>query len=152
MFKKISIITFLSTVSILFIIVLFNYFTKKTINQPPLLQNPTPTTFIPINTTPSIEDQLKIQTQSDKKFSDWQKDIYKNYPWYNSLPLQTDNYFVYFDLDEKKFIAYLYPKTSSKASLEEQVISFKNEIITQLGVLGADSSKYIFQWIIQSEP
>ncbi len=152
MFKKIIIITFIASVVIIVINVIYGYFTKPIINQPPLLQNPTPTTFIPLDKTPSLQEQLKIQTESDKKFSDWQKGIYKNYPWYNNLPHQSDNYFIYFEKKKKKFIAYLYPKTSSKTSLEEQVNSFKNEIITQLGVLGIDSSKYIFKWIVQSEP
>lgn len=98
-----------------------------------------------------LEDQIKTQAEADKNYGEWEKNVLKNYPWYNQLPLQADNYFVYFDLDKKIFIGKLYPKKSSNLSIETQVNTFKNEIITQLKTLGVDIAKFSFQWLTNPE-
>ncbi len=146
--KKIAFIIFISLGLFLFFV--YPFFNKSLNNQQqPINNNPTPTPVI-INTrsmsvSPTIiseDEQLRLQTEADKKFSEWQKDIYKNYPWYNSLPLQEDTYFVYFDLDKKIFIAELYRDTTG---------DLKIEIFEKLKNLGVDTEKYTFQWIIKSQ-
>src|SRR5438132_249205 len=86
---------------------------KKEVPSSAPITTPTPI-LVPVSTaTPMpLDKQLINQTEADKNFSAWQKDIQTNYPWYNNLPLQEDGYFVYFDLDQKTFFAYLYPKSS----------------------------------------
>lgn len=89
--------------------------------------------------TISIEDQTRAQTEADKRVADIQEEILKNYPWYNQLPLHTDSYFVYFDVDKKKFIGQLY-------SSNNQFDSLKNEAISKLQSIGVNTSAFTFEW------
>jgi len=100
----------------------------------------------------SQDDKMKMQEISDQNYTKWQKINDSNYPWYNNLPLQTDNYFVYFDLDKKIFIGKLYPKQSSSISIDSQTASMKTEINLTLIKLGIDTTKYSFDWQITPEP
>ena len=107
----------------------------------------------PINTTlpiqiKSTEEQIKEQAEADRNAGLKQEEINKNYPWLDKLPIQTNNYFVYFDTDSKFFIGKLYPKNSSTTSINTQVSNFKKEIIAKLNSLEIDTSKYTFNWKI----
>lgn len=99
-----------------------------------------------------VADQLKIQSVADQDFGAWQANIYKNYPWYNKLPLQTTSYYIYFDLDKKRFISDLYPKTSSSTLVEDQVNQFKKDITNKLAGFGIDTARYEFEWNTHPEP
>src|SRR5690349_3947374 len=81
--------------------------------------------------TPTITIQQAIQDQqkADTNYSNWRKEIDKNYPWMGSLPLQTDNYFVYFDQENKKIIGKIYTPDQT-----EQIKSEVTAKLTQLGV------------------
>ena len=72
----------------------------------------------------AIEDQKKV----DAEYSNWQEDINTNYPWLKKLPLYSDKYFVYFDINKKIFISKLYPKVT------DNVNDMKTEIVRQLKV------------------
>lgn len=100
----------------------------------------------------SEEDQIQVQKQADKNFAQWQADIYKNYPWYDNLPLKTNNYFVYFDVSSKKFIANLYPSQSSPMGIDNQVNIFKEEILAKLKKFNIEVDKYEFSWKITPKP
>lgn len=100
----------------------------------------------------SIEEQIKVQEKADRDFGEWSKNLYDNYPWYNNLPLNTNDYFVYFDPDKKQFFADLYPKTSSTIPQNNQVQRFKEEVTSKLQSFGIDLSKYPIVWEIKPEP
>lgn len=89
-----------------------------------------------------IEDQVKIQSQADKNFGDWQLQVITNYPWYKQLPLQTESYFVYFDLDTKTLFAKIY----SNPSDESRIIIIKNEVSSRLTALGVDLTTFPIEW------
>lgn len=108
-------------------------------------------TTISVENVP-LEDQIKNQTEADRNFAEWQKNIYKNYPWYDSFPIRTTNYFVYFDIEKKGFIAKLYPKTDSPISINEQTVGLKNEILEKLKNLNIDTTKYTIHWDIVPKP
>ncbi len=135
--KKLYILIFLSALIILSSLM---YILKKAttlpINpQPSPFPTITPAVFsspTPLPPPQSLQDQLKIQTEADKNFADRQNEVLRNYPWYNSLPIQTNKYFVYFDLKNKMLIALLYPKQSSSISINSQVEEFKAEITLRL--------------------
>lgn len=93
-------------------------------------------------------ESLKIQTQADKNFGDWQKDIYVNYPWYDKLPLQTNTYYVYFDLTKKKMIALLYPDKTATSPFYQQIDSLKKEVVGKLQGLGIPGSEGEIEWVI----
>lgn len=154
--NKTTTIIIASTATVIFLYLLYVLlnipFGKK---EQPMINVPIPTPIPTRSAIPSLspsvppmDEQLRLQTEADKKFSDWQKEIYKNYPWYDSLPLQEEKYFIYFDLDQKKFIAYLYPSKSSPESVDRQTNSLQREIMQRLASLGIETSKYLFQWSI----
>ncbi len=93
--------------------------------------------------SPSITNS---QSQADKNYGELWKQTLENYPWYNSLPLQTKTYFVYFDLSTKEFTAKLYPTNSS--SQDTQVSQMKQEILSKLTSLGVDITQFKINWLV----
>ncbi len=118
---------------------LFNPSQQRTIPSP----NQTNPTSIPQETglPPSIQNDIQIQLEADKKFSQLEKQRSDNYPWYDKLPLQTDKYFVYFDINQQKFIGDIY--SASEGAL------IKNEVSQKLKDLGVDINKYPIEWTNQ---
>lgn len=100
----------------------------------------------------SIEDKQKVQDQADQHFGEWQQSVNAKYPWYLTLPLQTDTYFFYFDLTSKSFIGLLYPSLSSKTAVDSQVASMKTTIEAQLTKLNIPYAKYPITWSVTPEP
>lgn len=111
----------------------------------------TPTQIPQSFPTPSLIEELNRQTEADINVNNIQNDVLQKYPWYNDLPIQETNYFVYFDVPQKSFIALLYPQSSSSISQEEQVASFKTEIISQLQKLGVNTNVLPIEWQIKPE-
>lgn len=100
-------------------------------------------TTIP-QTAISVGDTNNIQVQSDENFGDWQNQIYNQYPWYDQLPLQTNEYYTYFNIDSKEFISSLYisPSDTKKIQL------LKNEVLQKLQGFGVNTTVYKFAWNI----
>lgn len=61
--------------------------------------------------SPEVQQAIAEQMQADQEYGDWQANNSNNYPWLRKLPLTSEKYFVYFDLNKKVFIGRLYPKT-----------------------------------------
>ncbi len=92
----------------------------------------------------SQQDQNNIQLQSDGQFGQWQSQLYTTYPWYDNLPLQTNDYFTYFDTSTKQFISSLYVSQTDSGKIQ----SLKQEVIQQLQSFGVDTTAYKFVWNI----
>ena len=106
-------------------------------------------------TTVSVEntsqaDQEKSQTIADQNYIEWEKSVDQSYPWLEKLPLETENYFFYFDIDTKSFVGQLYPSGSSEISEADQVTAMKAEIMTSLTNLGIPTT-FPFDWQITKE-
>lgn len=124
---------------------------KKTVPNPVIQQSPSPTTN-QSQQSPTTEEQIKTQSAADQDFAQKAKQVQQSYPWYNQLPFQNTDYFVYFNLDSKEFIARLYPKQSASQSIDEQVNNFKAEITSRLTVIGVDVNQYTINWEVNPEP
>lgn len=99
----------------------------------------------------SEEDQVKEQERSDANFRQWEQTVQQNYPWLDSLPLHTDSYFFYFDIDTKMFIGKLYPKESDSTAEDDQVTAMKEEIMKELIRLGVPTTQYPITWKVLPE-
>lgn len=90
----------------------------------------------------SIEDQNSIQLQSDDQFGAWQSKLYESYPWYDNFPLQTSDYFTYFDIDTKQFVSDIYgdPKNTQRIDV------IKLEVLQQVQSFGININNYKFVW------
>lgn len=124
--------------------VIFILTQKKPESTPVAL--PTPTIF-PTTTPPPQEEAMQIQSEADRDYGEWQKTVYETYPWYNQLPLKTDNYYVYFDLDTKEMIAYLYPAADTPE--EQQITLMKREILRKLQLLNTPFEEDSVRWVIE---
>lgn len=95
----------------------------------------------------SQAEKDQIQLQADANFGQWQNSLYQNYPWYDLLPIQSNAYFVYFDINTKRFIATLYTSPS-----DSQIGELKKDILTQFQTLGIPSNKYTIVWKYDPNP
>jgi len=137
---------------ILFLVLILGIFlfilSTPTSNQP----NNSPTVPVPTGIqrppTPTLtqEQIMQDQLKADQNYAEWQKNVIDTYPWYNSLPLQTSSYFVYFDLDKKSFIGKLYPNTNDATPVADQENALKQQIISQLTSLDIPTKQYPILW------
>lgn len=98
----------------------------------------------PTNPLPTqLQEKAEHQSAADKLYGELWTDVQKKYPWYDKLPLQTSEYFVYFDLSKKSFIADIYPSTPDQAPF------IKRAVTTQLSNLGVDIQNYPIEWKVQ---
>lgn len=118
---------------------------KKSSVSPSVI--PTPVTSdlpIPVVSNPDEVNPTTVarlqeeQTKADYDYGIKQQQRYTDYPWHDSLPLQTDNYFIYFDTDELKFFGQIYNKENEEAT--------KEEILTRLRELGITVENYEIIW------
>lgn len=88
------------------------------------------------------DEQIQLQAEADRNFAQAQKEILENYPWFLKLPILTDQYFVYFDLEKKIFVAKLY--IGGNKSLVEPL---KKEVLAALESCDIDTSIYQISWV-----
>lgn len=99
----------------------------------------------------SEEEKMHNQALSDKYYSEIQDTILKTYPWYNYFPIKGQNYFVYFDLDQKGFFALLYPQKSSSVTIDNQVNNLKEIITDRLRNIDTKTLTLPIEWEIKPE-
>ncbi len=92
---------------------------------------------LPSSSSPQNQN---AQETADKNFSDQVAKIYSQYPWYSKLPIQTDNYFVYFDIKTKRFTAKIYDASNRLSS--NDVTQIKNAVTQTLSGFGVNLSTY----------
>jgi|GEM_PF-3524881 len=103
----------------------------------------------PLN--PTQMHLMKQQAQAEADDAQLQETIQKTYPWIDKLPLQSDNYFFFFDVEKKSFIGKLYPQTTDETSLETQVNTMKAAIIEELNNLAIPTTQFPIDWQITPE-
>lgn len=94
------------------------------------------------NITTSQEAQ-NAQSAADQNYNLHQEELQKNYPWLSVLPLQTNDYFVYFDTDTKTFRATLYVNDSD----QPQINTLKKTILSQMQQLEIPTETFPITWI-----
>lgn len=132
--KKISLIIII----IVFITIILGLFYNQITKPKQTIQQPLPTTIMPTTVIPQTSATQILE--SDQNWGNKSQEINSNYPWLDQFPLTTDEYFVYFDINKKLFIAKIF---SSKTE------DTKTKISNELAQKGIDITKYIIQWEIQ---
>jgi hypothetical protein len=94
----------------------------------------------------SSQQIIKNQSAADQDYALASQKILDKYPWIDSLPLDTKDYFVYFDEDKVQMIGRLYPQSNSPISQENQIDAIKIEAQKKLDDLKVDTAKYPVQW------
>lgn len=134
------ILAVLGIVLVILIIVLNIYSAKKAQEAQNAGVTPTPT--LGLYPTLSLKDQVKTQQQSDVDTGHLKAETDKQYPWLDKLPLETTEYFIYFDEDKKKFIAKIYLKNRT-------VEVVKNEVVAELQQQEFPLNTYPIEWIVK---
>lgn len=156
--KTIFIIILVTAIIILSILFLLSSSKQK--NQPGIQKviifSPPPTVTPSITPTGSynqLTQQQKndYQIQSDQNIQNIQNKILQQYPWYPRLPLQSTNYFVYFDPPSETFIVKLYPQKNSATPIDNQVSNLKTAVIQRINTLGSNAGKYKIDWRVTPE-
>lgn len=93
-------------------------------------------------------DAAAEQQAGDVTFGKITQQNLSNYPWLGSLPIQSSQYFVYFNVQQRKFLATIYPNKKSTMSLQDQTASIKAAISQQLSGMGIPTTVYPFVWTI----
>lgn len=93
---------------------------------------------------PEIQQGRDQQAMLDDQWSKIQQNIYANYPWYDSLPISSPDYFVSFDIAQNAILATLFPKDPTDPL---QIEAIKKEVIDALTSIKVDPSrvKIIYQ-------
>lgn len=112
--------------------------------------SPTPTSLKPYEQL-SEEEKHYYQTIADDYYSKMQDAILKAYPWYNYFPIKGQDYFVYFDLDQKKFFGLLYPQKSSPVPIDDQISLLKEIITDRLRNVDVKTLDLPLEWEIKLE-
>jgi len=135
--KKIS--SFIIGLSFTFLILfaVYNYLVK-TRNEKKIDLNLKITPSVAIIPTDSVKIGPLELSKTDDNWGKKAKEINQNYPWLQKLPLQTDEYFVYFDINKNLFVAKIFNK--------DQVEKIRQEIFTSLSYLEINYANYQFQW------
>lgn len=99
-----------------------------------------------VTESPELAAAINDQKKVDQEYGNWQDDTRNQFPWRKSLPLYSDNYYVYFDIENKKFIGLLYPGSSeSTDNIKQEILKvFREEDIPQ--------TQYEFDWKITPKP
>ncbi len=146
MFNKLTVIILLIILIILSLGIIF--LTKQTYKPTPpeAVQMFSPTPKISSRPELTREEVLKNQSEADKNYASWQQDVVTNYPWYTKLPIERNDYYVYFNLNKKEFIARLYINSKSQIPIDQQITSFKDSVLNDLITIGVDTNSYKINW------
>lgn len=145
--KKIIFFTIIIIAIIIFLILFLSSLKKLPKIQPnkPTPNITLPTTIVPTSSFPPVTP-ARDQGGADKNYSNQMQYVFNKYPWYKKLPLQTINYFVYFDFNKQEMVGEMYAGQNSLT--QEQVANYKKSVDSQLSSLGVDLQKYPVDWQI----
>lgn len=88
------------------------------------------------------------QISDDYEFAKYWDNIYREYPWYKKLPIVTDNYKIYWVIQEKSFRIRL---TVSENSPEEQKKDFVNKALKDIEELTGVSYENYPYYVLYTE-
>lgn len=88
-----------------------------------------------------LKQAIVSQKKADQEYAGWEKSVMDKYPWRKKLPLTSEKYFVFFDINNKVFIARLYPKQG------DDIEQLKSEILKELKEgKGIPVDNYKIEW------
>lgn len=142
--KKIAIIAIAAVLMLCFGLIFIIFSPKSEINSNEQSQIIRPTK-LPRQQDVTMKENAAIQKQKniDKVFADKERRIKAEYPWIYNLPLQSDKYFVYFDLQNKVFIGLLYPKTGNNVEQLKTIVMQELKLAKKIPV-----ENFKFEWTI----
>lgn len=94
--------------------------------------------------TPDIQElisevEAKTLTGRDYIYAQATIDFIKKYPWYEKMPINTQEYLIVYDLDKSSFRIVLKMSPTSPESQKNAAI---NSALQDIKSIGADSTKY----------
>lgn len=112
---------------------------KETSSRPPLLPTPTrvQSNMFPLIVTPDMEKEKELETQYglDRQV------LLEEKPWLLQLPLQSYNYFVFYNVEKDQIIVDVYFYLSSPVDKSKQINDAKQDALYALNKAGMDTNK-----------
>lgn len=104
------------------------------------LSKPTsPFTFIDPSVTPTtLNEDIAIQLKADYEYAHEAESIERAFPWLTDLPLDEEEYFVYFNFNENRFVARIYDP--------EKESGLQAEIYSRLKIMDIPVDDYQIEW------
>ncbi len=106
-------------------------------SAPTYLSAPVPT---------SSADAYAQQAQADRYYGEKYDQLFKKYPWINSLPFLTSKYFVYFDTSSGGFEGIIYLRNGQQPT-DVYLNSNKEEVMKKLKEIGVEVEQYSIHWV-----
>ncbi len=97
-------------------------------------------TFISMRSDDTKDEDISSTIEGDASFSKVMSSIYDKYPWYKNMPINTDGYFIVWDLEKSQFRIRLKASSESSQSNKDALLS---EALRHLkSVVNEDFSNY----------
>ncbi|NIT03682.1 hypothetical protein GTO10_01995 [Candidatus Saccharibacteria bacterium] len=92
-----------------------------------------------------IEEEARQQAADDFLVAEAEKDFYKTYPWYASIPIETNEYVIVYNFEKEAFRIRL---TLGENALGAEVEAAKNRALGDLEAIGVDLNEYSYYFLI----
>ena len=99
-------------------------------------------------TIPLSEEEIKIegskQTEGDLSFTKAYNEFLNDYPWYQSLPIEKEEYRIIYDFNKKSFRIRLKIEINDEIR-KEAVIQEALKDLTKIGVINPEKNYYVLE-------
>jgi len=119
---------------IIFITIVLGIFYNQITKPKSFSPAPTVTAILPTVGYQNIPFSTEDIKKSDDNWGKKMQETSNTYPWLDQFPIQTDEYFVYFDINKKTFVAKIFSKENANL--------IKETIINELKNINPDYSPY----------
>lgn len=103
-------------------------------------------TFTTTAETPEeLTEAGRVQAEEDFLFAQEEKEFYKTYPWYGSIPIRTDDYVIVYNFEKEAFRISL---TLGENPLGAQIEAAKTRALDSLEAIGVDLNVYDYYVLI----
>jgi len=111
---------------IIFITIILGLFYNQITKPKSSLIIPTLINVLPTITYQNIPLPTEDIKKSDENWGKKMQETSNSYPWLDQFPIQTDEYFFYFDINKKTFVAKIFSKENANLIKETIINELKN--------------------------
>ncbi len=96
-------------------------------------------------TQEQVEEEARQQAADDFLVAEAEKEFYETYPWYTSIPIETDDYVIVYNFEKESFRVRL---TLGENPLGAQIEAAKTRALDSLEAIGVDLNVYDYYVLI----
>lgn len=96
-------------------------------------------------TQEQVEEEARQQAADDFLVAEAEKEFYETYPWYTSIPIETDDYVIVYNFEKESFRVRL---TLGENPLGAQIEAAKTRALVSLEAIGVNLNVYDYYVLI----